>query len=126
MDLPGYGYAQRGKESRKQLQNIIESYILHRDQMVNLFLLIDCRHKPQKNDMEFMQWLGENGVPFSIVFTKLDKMSSSAAKRAIELYCAELKEEWEELPPVFKTSSVDQRGRTEILDYIETLNSMVD
>lgn len=125
VDLPGYGYAQRGKESRKQLQNIIESYILHRDQMVNLFLLIDCRHKPQKNDMEFMQWLGENGVPFSIVFTKLDKMSSSAAKRAIEFYCAELKEEWEELPPVFKTSSVDQRGRTEILDYIETLNSMV-
>lgn len=126
VDLPGYGYAQRGKESRKQLQNIIESYILHREQMVNLFLLIDCRHKPQKNDKEFMQWLGENEVPFSIVFTKLDKMSSSAAKRAIELYCSELKEEWEELPPVFKSSSVDQRGRSEILDYIETLNSMVD
>lgn len=126
VDLPGYGYAQRGKESRKQLQNIIESYILHREQMVNLFLLIDCRHKPQKNDKEFMQWLGENEVPFSIVFTKLDKMTSSAAKRAIELYCFELKEEWEELPPVFKSSSVDQRGRTEILDYIETLNSMVD
>ena len=92
VDLPGYGYAQRGKESRKQLQKIIESYILHREQMVNLFLLIDSRHKPQKIDLEFMEWLGENGVPFSIVFTKLDKMSSSAAKKATEIYCNELKE----------------------------------
>ena len=126
VDLPGYGYAQRGKDSRKQLKNIIESYILKRETMINLFLLIDCRHKPQNIDKEFMQWLGENGVPFSIVFTKLDKMSSSAAKKAIEIYCNELKNDWEELPPVFKTSSVDKRGRSEILDYIEQLNSMVD
>ncbi len=126
VDLPGYGYAQRGKDSRKQLKNIIESYILKRETMVNLFLLIDSRHKPQNIDKEFMQWLGENGVPFSIVFTKLDKMSSSAAKKAIEIYCNELKNDWEELPPVFKTSSVDKRGRSEILDYIEQLNSMVD
>ena len=124
VDLPGYGYAQRGKESRKQLQKIIESYILHREQMVNLFLLIDSRHKPQKIDLEFMEWLGENGVPFSIVFTKLDKMSSSAAKKAIEIYCNELKEVWEELPPIFRTSSVDGRGRGEILDYIEYLNKL--
>lgn len=126
VDLPGYGYAQRGKDSRKQLKNIIESYILKRETMVNLFLLIDSRHKPQNIDKEFMLWLGENGVPFSIVFTKLDKMSSSAAKKAIEVYCEELKEEWEELPPIFKSSSVDKRGRTEILDYIEQLNSMVE
>lgn len=126
VDLPGYGYAQRGKDSRKQLKNIIESYILKRETMVNLFLLIDSRHKPQNIDKEFMQWLGENGVPFSIVFTKLDKMSSSAAKKAIEVYCDELKNEWEELPPIFKTSSVDKRGRNEILDYIEQLNSMVE
>lgn len=126
VDLPGYGYAQRGKESRKQLKNIIESYILKRETMVNLFLLIDSRHKPQTIDKEFMQWLGENGVPFSIVFTKLDKMSSSAAKKAIEVYCDKLKEEWEELPPIFKTSSVDKRGRTEILDYIEQLNSLFE
>lgn len=124
VDLPGYGYAQRGKESRKQLQKIIESYILHREQMVNLFLLIDSRHKPQKIDLEFMEWLGENGVPFSIVFTKLDKMSSSAAKKATNIYCEELKEVWEELPPIFRTSSVDGRGRGEILDYIETLNKL--
>lgn len=124
VDLPGYGYAQRGKGSRKQLQKIIESYILHREQMVNLFLLIDSRHKPQKIDLEFMEWLGENGVPFSIVFTKLDKMSSSAAKKAIEIYCNELKEVWEELPPIFRTSSVDGRGRGEILDYIEYLNKL--
>ena len=114
VDLPGYGYAQRGKESRRQLQKIIESYILHREQMVNLFLLIDSRHKPQKNDIEFMAWLGEKGVPFSIIFTKLDKMSSSAAKKAVETYCNQLKEEWEELPPVFKSSSVDGRGSHEI------------
>ena len=126
VDLPGYGYAQRGKDSRKQLKNIIESYILKRETMINLFLLIDCRHKPQNIDKEFMQWLGENGVPFSIVFTKLDKLSSSAAKTSIEMYCNELKNDWEELPPVFKTSSIDKRGRNEILDYIEQLNSMVD
>lgn len=124
VDLPGYGYAQRGKESRKQLQKIIESYILYREQMVNLFLLIDSRHKPQKIDLEFMDWLGENGVPFSIVFTKLDKMSSSASKKAVEVYCNQLKEVWEELPPIFRTSSVDGRGRIEILDYIEELNGL--
>ena len=124
VDLPGYGYAQRGKDSRNQLKKIIESYILNRESMVNLFLLIDSRHKPQKIDKEFMEWLGENGVPFSIVFTKLDKMSSSAAKRAIEIYCDELKEDWEELPPIFKSSSVDSRGRVDILNYIEQLNSM--
>ena len=94
--------------------------------MVNLFLLIDSRHKPQNIDKEFMQWLGENGVPFSIVFTKLDKMSSSAAKRAIEIYCEELNEDWEELPPIFKSSRVDGRGRVDILNYIEQLNSMTE
>ena len=124
VDLPGYGYAQRGKESRKQLRNIIESYILKREQMVNLFLLIDSRHKPQKIDVEFMEWLGENGIPFSIVFTKLDKLSSSAGKKAVEVYCNELKETWEELPPIFKSSSVDGRGKIELLNYIEYLNSL--
>ena len=126
VDLPGYGYAQRGKDSRIQLKKIIESYILKRESMVNLFLLIDSRHKPQKIDKEFMEWLGENGVPFSIVFTKLDKMSSSAAKRAIEIYCEELSEDWEDLPPIFKSSSVDGRGRVDILNYIEQLNSMTE
>ena len=121
VDLPGYGYAQRSKESRAEIKRIIESYILNRQQMTCLFLLIDGRHKPQRNDMEFMQWLGENGVPFCIVFTKLDKLSSAAAKASTAAYCAELLNQWEELPPVFRTSSVDKRGRNEILDYIDEL-----
>ena len=100
VDLPGYGYAQRGKESREALRKIIESYILNRAQMTNLFVLIDCRHAPQKIDLEFMAWLGENEVPFSIVFTKADKLGPEAARRNIAEYCEKLLEEWEELPPV--------------------------
>ena len=118
VDLPGYGYARRSKEGRAEIARIIKDYILNRS---CLFLLIDGRHLPQKIDMEFMRWLGENGVPFCIVFTKLDKMSSTAAKKVTGDYCAQLLEEWEELPPVFKSSSVDRRGRNEILDYIEQL-----
>ena len=121
VDLPGYGYARRSKEGRAEIARIIKDYILNRSQMTCLFLLIDGRHPPQKIDMEFMRWLGENGVPFCIVFTKLDKMSSTAAKKVTGDYCAQLLEEWEELPPVFKSSSVDRRGRNEILDYIEQL-----
>ena len=121
VDLPGYGYAQRSKKGRAEIKRIIESYILNRQQMTCLFLLIDGRHRPQRNDMEFMQWLGENSVPFCIVFTKLDKLSAVAAKAATASYCAELLETWEELPPVFRTSSVDRRGRNEILNYIEEL-----
>ena len=124
VDLPGYGYAQRGKESRKELRRIIESYILERRQMTNLFVLIDSRHNPQQIDLEFMEWLGENGIPFSIIFTKLDKLSPTAGKRQIEAYCNTLLEQWEELPPIFKSSSNDGRGRTEILSYIEELNNL--
>ena len=124
VDLPGYGYASRGKESREQLKRIIESYILRREQMTNLFVLIDSRHKPQKIDLEFMQWLGENGVPFSIVFTKLDKLGLNVGKANIGAYKQALLEQWEELPPIFATSSVDGRGREELLDYIEELNKL--
>lgn len=124
VDLPGYGYAQRSKESRKEIDKIIRDYILYRRQMTNLFLLIDVRHKPQKIDLEFMQWLGENGVPFSIVFTKLDKLSATAGKKSISAYCTALLEQWEELPPIFATSSEDRRGRDELLDYIEQLNQL--
>jgi GTP-binding protein len=121
VDLPGYGYAQRSKEGRKEITRIIKEYILKRPQMTCLFLLIDGRHKPQRIDMEFMQWLGENAVPFCIVFTKLDKLSAAAAKAATTSYCNQLLEQWEELPPVFRSSSVDRRGKNEILDYIESL-----
>lgn len=124
VDLPGYGYARRGLESRKKLQDIIEGYILHRQQMTNLFVLIDSRHEPQKIDMDFFRWLGENGIPFSIVFTKTDKLGKEACRRNIEAYCSALLEEWEELPPVFKTSSVSGEGRENILDYISQLNKL--
>ena len=124
VDLPGYGYARRSKADRAKLEKMIRGYILGREQMTNLFLLIDGRHMPQKIDMEFMEWLGENGVPFSIVFTKLDKLSSNAAKKVTGDYCAALLEEWEELPPVFRTSSIDGRGRAAILDYIEEMNRL--
>lgn len=124
VDLPGYGYARRSKADRARLEDMIHKYILNRQQMTNLFLLIDGRHQPQKIDIEFMNWLGENGVPFSIVFTKLDKLTSTAARKATADYCAALLEYWDELPPVFRTSSVDRRGRNEILDYIEQLNQL--
>ena len=124
VDLPGYGYAQRSKDSRQAIDKIIRSYILNRMQMTTLFLLIDVRHKPQKIDLEFMEWLGENGVPFAIVFTTLDKLSSAAGKKSISNYCTTLLDQWEELPPVFATSSEDRRGRDAILDYIDQLNQL--
>lgn len=125
VDLPGYGWAQRSKESRAELKHIIESYIGSRQQLVNLFVLVDSRHEPQKIDLEFMQWLGENGVPFAIVFTKLDKLGKVAGAQAVAKYKSILLKTWEELPPVFESSSVDRRGRDEILNYIETINQQI-
>jgi len=122
VDLPGYGYAQRGKEGRLQIEKIIDSYILKREQLTSLFLLLDSRHKPLPIDMEFMSWLGENGIPFSIVFTKTDKLSKSRLKENIEIYIEKLKETWEELPPIFYTSSEHKKGGEDILDYIENIN----
>ncbi len=124
VDLPGYGYARRSKADRDRLEGIIKSYILGREQMTNLFVLIDSRHKPQKIDLEFMEWLGENGVPFSIVFTKMDKQSPTAGAKQTAEYCAQLLESWEELPPVFYTSSEDGRGRDALLNYIEEMNRL--
>lgn len=124
VDLPGYGFANRGKEQREKLEKMIKGYILNRREMTNLFVLIDSRHKPMKIDLEFFNWLGENGVPFSIVFTKLDKTGSQVGKRNVEEYCKILLETWEELPPVFLTSSETGRGRDELLDYIAELNKL--
>lgn len=124
VDLPGYGYARRGRESREELREMIEGYVLGRSQMTNLFVLIDSRHEPQKIDIEFMEWLGENEVPFSIVFTKLDKLGPEAGKRRVEAYLSQMLERWEELPPVFMSSSIDGRGRDAILDYIEEMNRL--
>ena len=122
VDLPGYGFATTGKKMREQLQSIIESYILYLEQLTCLFLLIDSRHEPQKIDVEFMTWLGENGIPFAIVFTKLDKMSAVRAKESMNAYREKLKEVWEELPPVFSTSSEKRVGRDELLNYIDEIN----
>lgn len=124
VDLPGYGYAKRSKADRDRIDRMIKNYITGREQMTNLFVLIDIRHKPQRIDLEFMQWLGENGIPFSIVFTKLDKLSSLAVKKAMSAYCDTLRESWEELPPIFATSSEDGRGREAVLNYIEELNRL--
>ena len=122
VDLPGYGFAQRGKEGRQNIQRIIEDYILEREQLTNLFVLIDCRHEAQKIDLEFMEWLGENGVPFSIIFTKIDKISKGRLKENLRAYQEKLLETWEELPPILLSSSEKKDGREEILDYIDTIN----
>ena len=124
VDLPGYGFALRSKNSRDKLQKIISDYILNRQELTNLFVLIDSRLAPQKIDLEFIDWLGENGVPFSIVFTKTDKLSKSASAKNIRDYCDKLLETWHELPPVFVTSSQTGVGRDELLDYIEQLNRL--
>ena len=124
VDLPGYGYARRSKADRHRLEGIIKSYILGRPQMTNLFVLIDSRHKPQKIDLEFMEWLGENGVPFSIVFTKMDKQSATAGEKQTAEYLTTLLETWEELPPVFRTSSEKGLGREALLNYIEEMNKL--
>ena len=123
VDLPGYGYAKRSKSQNEQLEQIISSYILDREQMTLLFVLIDCRHEPQKIDLEFFQWLGENGVPFSIIFTKADKVTKGVLAKNLAAYKARLLEEWEELPPVFVTSSEKALGRDEVLGYIAEINS---
>lgn len=123
VDLPGYGYAARGKNQVEKIQKIIEDYILQREQLVNLFVLIDIRHDPQKIDLEFIEWLGENGVPFSIIFTKADKLSGGKAKANVNAYMEKLSEQWEELPPHFISSSENKTGRDEILNYIESINS---
>ena len=122
VDLPGYGYAKRSKKDAEKFEHMITTYILDREQMINLFLLIDVRHQPQQIDMEFMEWLGENGVPFSIVFTKADKVAKAKLKGNVNHYLTELGKQWEELPPYFVTSSETKIGREEILDYIEEIN----
>ena len=122
VDLPGYGYARRGQKGKDQIRTIIEDYILEREQMTNLFLLIDSPFEPQKIDLEFMEWLGENAIPLSIIFTKADKLKSGRLKMNINAYLRELSNQWEELPPYFISSSENRTGRTEILDYIESIN----
>ena len=126
VDLPGYGYAQRGKKQQEKITKIIEDYILEREQMTTLFVLIDVRLEPQKIDLEFIEWLGENGIPFSIIFTKADKLTTNKVRDNVNLYVKKLQENWEELPPYFISSSEKRLGRDEILNYIDSINSSLN
>ena len=123
VDLPGYGYANRSKKGVADIQRVIGSYLEKRMEMTCLFVLIDSRVEPQKIDVDFMNWLGENQVPFAIVFTKADKQSKSRTESNIKIYLEKLKEQWEELPPHFVTSSLSGIGKIEMLAYIDSINS---
>jgi len=125
VDLPGYGYAKVSKSSKRIFQKFITQYFSKRQQLALAFVLIDCRHKPQKVDLEFMQWMGENQVPFSIIFTKQDKMKPKALIKNIEDYKLKMLESWEEMPNYFITSSSNGTGRDKVLNYMSEINSLV-
>ena len=122
VDLPGYGFAKRSKNVQKQIDQMITGYILQRHQLVNVFVLIDIRLTPQKIDREFIDWLGTSSIPFSIVFTKADKLGPMKAKANALAWMESLRDAWEELPPYFITSSEKKTGRDELLDYIDQIN----
>ncbi len=125
VDLPGYGYARVSKSSKRIFQKFITQYFSKRQQLALAFVLIDCRHKPQKVDLEFMQWMGENQVPFSIIFTKQDKMKPNALIKNIEDYKLKMLESWEEMPNYFITSSSNGTGRDKVLNYMSEINSLI-
>lgn len=125
VDLPGYGYAQHSKKQRDTWRIMINNYIKQRRNLVCTFVLVDSRIEPQNNDLGFVEWLGENQVPFCIVFTKADKVSKADLDKNVEAFKARLLEDWEELPPIFITSSEKKQGRDEVLDYIEEQNAVV-
>jgi len=122
VDLPGYGYAKRSKKEVQRLDQMIRGYILGREQLVNVFVLIDVRLEAQAIDLEFMNWLGMSGIPFSMVFTKADKLSAAKVRASVEAYEQKMLENWEEMPPYFITSAEKGEGREELLDYIEKIN----
>ena len=122
VDLPGYGFAKRSKTVQQKLTNMISSYILQREQLINTFVLVDIRHEQQKIDREFIDWLGQSNVPFAIIFTKADKLGPVRAKQNAQAWMKKLSDTWEELPPYFITSSETRIGREEVLDYIENIN----
>ena len=125
VDLPGYGFAQTGQKQRDKLRVMIDRYCLMRQQLVNLFVLIDCRLEPQKIDLEFMEWLGKNEVPFSIVFTKADKVGKGRLSENLDNYKRALLETWEELPTIFVTSAEKKEGTEELVEYIESINNEI-
>ena len=122
VDLPGYGFAKRSKKEVQKLEQMINGYILQRQQLVNVFLLVDIRLEPQKIVLDFIEWLGTSSIPFAIVFTKADKLSAAKVSQNVEAYKKTLSETWDELPPYFVTSSEKKTGRDDILDYIDQIN----
>lgn len=124
-DLPGYGYARVSKSLRKEFEKLITNYILNRKNLVNLFVLLDARHSPQKIDVEFIEWCGENGVPFSLAFTKSDKLKPNVLKENVEKYKAVLLETWESLPEIYVTSAEKKIGGEEILKFISVTNQFL-
>ena len=125
VDLPGYGYAKASKGERQKWQEFIQKYLTKRENLVNTFVLIDCRIEPQKIDLEFMSWCGEKGIPFAMVFTKIDKLSSSALQKNVAAYRKEMLKYWEELQPVFTTSAESKFGQEKLLNYIELWNNQL-
>lgn len=126
VDLPGYGYARVSKTSKKKFQKFIMDYFEQRQQLISAFVLVDIRHNPQPIDLEFMQYLGENEIPFAIIFTKADKLKPKAIERNVEAYCQKLLEFWEELPPYFVTSSSNSIGKDEVLGFINATNEEIE
>lgn len=126
VDLPGYGYAKRSKTMQNKLEQMIAQYILQRQQLANVFVLIDVRHDPQQIDREFIDWLGESNIPFAIIFTKADKLGSGKARDNAKRWMDSLKDRWETLPPYFITSSEKRIGREEVLNYIEEINNQIN
>ncbi len=122
VDLPGYGYAKRSKKEVDKLDQMIRGYILQREQLVNVFVLVDIRLEAQKIDLDFIEWLGVSSIPFAVVFTKADKLTPNKSRQAIEAYKKKLLETWEELPPMFLTSAEKKEGRDDILNYIDDIN----
>ena len=125
VDLPGYGFAKRSKKELQRLDQMIRGYILEREQLVNVFVLVDVRLEPQAIDLEFIDWLGMSGIPFSIVFTKADKLTAAKVRANVEAYKQKMLETWEEMPPHFVTSAEKREGRDEVLDYIEQINKSI-
>ena len=123
VDLPGYGFAKRSKSVQQKITNMITSYILQREQLINTFVLVDIRHEQQKIDREFIDWLGQSNVPFAIIFTKADKLGPVRARQNAEAWMRKLSDTWDELPPYFVTSSETKAGRDEVLGYIEQINA---
>lgn len=123
VDLPGYGYAKTSRANRSKWEQFIADYLTQRETLINIFVLLDSRLEPQKIDIEFMNWCGEQGLPFSMVFTKIDKLSSTALQKNLAVYKKEMLKMWAELPPVFTTSSDSKFGREKLLNYIGQINA---